>query len=312
MQNTFPLFKYLNNRNINKSVEKIIGIDVGGTNIASREYDSTEEKLHPASDIQKISTDLQYLTEAVVHCTKESRDGTSIAGISWSGDIDQESGLVYKGVDKADAKGYDVITPIKKGTEIQKVDILNDADAQVLAAVAVHTKEIRNAVALTIGTGFGIGILNEGNILWSSQFGHTSLGLLENPRATVEDVISGPGLTKMLNQKNFEGTLPKMLNKHSQNESFQNVINQWKTYFAQVIADIQLAYGRNLTFVSGGTGRALITQYPTFLEEINTKAQEILKTRKHLRLAKNLNTVEISCEDAGPRGAAIYALKNGK
>ena len=310
MMQEIQLLKPLKPNTINQ--QNYIGIDIGGTKIAGQKYTKDAEgKLYPSGDLTRIKTDPANIKEAIQDCVSDTKNAHSIAvGVGWPGDVDQDTGLIYSGVNVnnigATEGGFDIITSIKE-TGIQVVRVLNDADAQVLAAANESPEKIRNAVVLGLGTGLGVGVLANGDILWSSEYGHHSPNLVEDPNGRTESIISGTGLTNILHEQGFDGELPEMIKRHTGEELFDRTIQKWKSHFAAVVADIQLSYRPETTFISGGLGEKLVQEDPNFLNALEQISKEILNKKGFPRIAKNLNLAKIPCNDAGTRGAALYA-----
>ena len=296
------------------SPQQITGVDIGGTKISAVPYDVTDSGLEQSGDEVKILTAPDKITESLKKCILGANNGKTpgAVGIGWPGDVDEETGLIYSGVNvnnigTKDAAGFNLVKPLQD-IGVQDVSVLNDADAQLLAAVDEQREETKNAVVLGLGTGLGAGVLVNGDILWSSELGHitTDIG---DPSTRLENVVSGPGLERMFNEAGIEGRLPGIMNFQGEHENFKETLEKFQRHFATVVSNVAFVYRPEKIFVSGGLGERLIKEDSEFLYNVEETARGILDSKGFQRIASNLNVHKMPCDDAGTRGAALYAQR---
>jgi len=159
-----------------------IGIDLGGTNIATgivtEEGKLIKKKSIPTlrhRNYQEILKDMGELCLTIIKEEGISLNEVASVGVGSPGTPDPENGiLVYAN----NLKFKDV--PIR--TELQKyinvpVYLENDANCAALGeAVAGAAKGYKNSVTVTLGTGVGGGIILDGKIFSGSFYGGGEIG----------------------------------------------------------------------------------------------------------------------------------------
>ncbi len=149
-----------------------IGIDLGGTNIAAgivnEEFkiiakDSVPTEASRSSD--EITADIAALCRKL--CADNSialSDITSI-GIASPGIVNDETGeIIY--TNNLPFKHYPILPILKKELGVKEMHIENDANAAAWGeAIAGAAKGSKSSVMITLGTGVGGGIIDDGKVL---------------------------------------------------------------------------------------------------------------------------------------------------
>ncbi len=162
----------------------ILGIDLGGTNIAIGLCNENLEII----DKDSVPTHAQREAELIVRdmatlCSKLlSRNGLTVkdvlrVGIASPGSIDDVNGIVeYSNNLKMD--NFPIVEVFKKYLPVEKVYVANDANAAALAEdLAGAAKGSRVSLMLTLGTGVGGGVIFNHKIFTGSvNSGGTELG----------------------------------------------------------------------------------------------------------------------------------------
>lgn len=124
-------------------------------------------------------------------------------GLICGGPLDERSGLVLSPPHLPDWDGVDVITPFARHFEVP-VRLMNDANAGVLAEwVWGSAKGKKTAVFITMGTGFGAGLIVDGHLVsgasgLAGEIGHWRIAS-QGPqgygkRGSFEGFCSGAGI----------------------------------------------------------------------------------------------------------------------
>lgn len=156
-------------------MDKIIGIDVGGTFIKGgvigedgHTMYATKVKTPPTRTVEAVCEAIARLVETL---RREVQTDARKIGVACPGAIDGERGIV---LDSSNLKWANV--PLKSILEEKtgaQVRICNDADAALLAELENGAaKGVRNVVMLTLGTGIGSGVFKDGKLLERIELGH--------------------------------------------------------------------------------------------------------------------------------------------
>lgn len=160
----------------------VLGIDLGGTNIKAGVVDEDFHIIGRAKAKTGIPRPAEEIMDAMDQCARQAAQD---AGVSWEkisrvgigvpGTIDEKAGMVE----------YANNLPFRNvpmGEYLQKklqkpIDITNDANAAALGEVlAGAAKGALNAVAVTLGTGVGGGIVLGGRLYTGLHYGGGELG----------------------------------------------------------------------------------------------------------------------------------------
>lgn len=162
---------------------EVLGIDIGGSGIKGAVIDTasgtmlTERHRLPTPDDAGRKALLGALEELRDHFNWQGPVGCGFPGVVREGVIltaaNLEDGLI--GWPLADA-----LQVLFKGA----ASVLNDADAAGLAEVGLGDESLRKGVVmvLTVGTGVGSALFNEGQLVPNTELGHLTLGAMRKPR----------------------------------------------------------------------------------------------------------------------------------
>ncbi|MCL1831311.1 MAG: ROK family protein [Oscillospiraceae bacterium] len=164
-------------------MKKYIGVDIGGTNIACGIVDESGAILHKKSI--KTNSDSGYETvtantAALIQSTL-AHTGTNAAeivqiGVGVPGCCNKDTGKVELCVNLG-WRNVPLVQDLQTLTGISPVVIENDANAAAYGEfVAGAAKGANSAVAITLGTGVGSGIIIDGKILRGENFAGGELG----------------------------------------------------------------------------------------------------------------------------------------
>ncbi len=159
-----------------------VGIDLGGTNIAAGVVDGDCKIIAKASIPTKCPRPAEEIMDDMINVTQMVLDkaGLKMSDLSWigvgaPGTINRDTGVVeYSNNIRFDNVPMREYIGKKTGC---KVYMANDADAAAYGEfVAGAAKGCNNAVAVTLGTGVGGGIVIDGKLYSGSNFAGAELG----------------------------------------------------------------------------------------------------------------------------------------
>lgn len=160
-----------------------IGIDLGGTNIAvgvvNEECRIVKKGSVPTRadrEADEIIRDMADLTLSLIADCDLTPADIAWAGISTPGTANRDTGVVVY-ANNLPFMNYPIAAKLSGMTGIAKVLIENDANAAAKAeAVAGAARGAKRSVMITLGTGVGGGIVNDGQIYSGFNFAGAELG----------------------------------------------------------------------------------------------------------------------------------------
>ena len=197
----------------------ILGIDLGGTNIAIGLCNENLEILDKDSvptlaerDGEEIVRDMAALCKTLVARNGLTEKDIARVGIATPGSIDDVNGIVEYS-NNIKMENFPIVEIFKKYFPIENVYVANDANAAALAEdLAGAAKGARVSLMLTLGTGVGGGVIMDHKIYaGSANSGGTELGHTVicaggrqcscGRRGCLEAYASATALTKMTQEK---------------------------------------------------------------------------------------------------------------
>lgn len=160
-----------------------IGIDLGGTNIVAGVVNDSYKIIAKASCKTSIPRPESDICDSMVQVAKKAvekahltMNDIDIIGIGVPGAIDPVSGVVEYSANLL-FHNWEIVKMMEERLEGKKVMIENDANAAAFGEfLAGSAKGTKNAVAITLGTGVGGGIIINGKIYTGSNFAGAELG----------------------------------------------------------------------------------------------------------------------------------------
>lgn len=159
-----------------------LGIDLGGTNIVAGVVDEEYNIVAKAScktDVPRPEKEIcDSMAEVALEAIKNANitiDDVESIGIGVPGAVNPETGIIEYSANLF-FHNWSVVEMMEERLNT-KVKIENDANAAALGEyLAGSAKGARNAVAITLGTGVGGGIIIDGKIYSGSNFAGAELG----------------------------------------------------------------------------------------------------------------------------------------
>ncbi|MCK5730164.1 MAG: ROK family protein [Draconibacterium sp.] len=157
--------------NKNKIPKEVIGIDLGGTGIKAGRINS-EIIVAEVKNKTPKTTKAEVVTESIVDAIKQIiKPTTEAIGIGIPSVVDTEKGIVY---DVMNIPSWKEV-PIKNILEAEfKIPVYVNNDANCFAIgekIYGEGKDYQNFVGVTLGTGLGSGIIQNGRLLNDSNCG---------------------------------------------------------------------------------------------------------------------------------------------
>lgn len=160
-----------------------VGIDLGGTNIVAGVVNEEYEIIAKASCKTSVPRPEDEICNSMVEVTKKavekanlSLDDIELIGIGVPGAINPKTGVVEYSANLF-FHNWEIVKMMSSKLDGKKVLIENDANAAAYGEyLAGSAKGAKNAVAITLGTGVGGGIIINGKIYTGSNFAGAELG----------------------------------------------------------------------------------------------------------------------------------------
>lgn len=159
-----------------------LGIDLGGTNIVAGVVDKKYKIVAKAScktavprPESEICDSMAEVAKKAVEKAKLTMDDIESVGIGVPGAVNPKTGVIEYSANLF-FHNWEVVEMMEERLG-KKVHIENDANAAALGEyLAGSAKGAKNAVAITLGTGVGGGIIVDGKIYSGSNFAGAELG----------------------------------------------------------------------------------------------------------------------------------------
>lgn len=175
---------------------RAFGIDIGGSGIKGGEVDLTRGEL--IGERQRLDTPQPSTPEAVMAAVGQlvaEFDPPELCGITFPGVVQHGTVLTAANVDLSwvGVSLEEAASAVLPG----KVKALNDADAAGLAEVRFGAGRDRPGltIMLTLGTGIGSAIFNDGVLVPNSEFGHFELNGKDAEKWAAPSVRERKGLS---------------------------------------------------------------------------------------------------------------------
>lgn len=311
-----------------------VGIDLGGTNIVAGVVDEKYNLVSKAScktnaprPEADICDDMASVTRKAVEQANLTMDDIVWVGIGAPGTVNSKTGIV----EFLPNLGYHNWNVAQMMTERlnKKVMVENDANAAAYGEyLAGAAKNAKNAVAITLGTGVGGGIIIDGKIYSGSNYAGAELGhmVIEyngrkcgcGRKGCWEAYASATGLIQMTREaieeendsescmyKMIEGDLNKVSGLTAFNamragdKSGAKVVDKYISYLACGLVNVINIFQPDVLCIGGGISR-----------EGDTLIKPIMKIVEAERMTKHNDKQTVVCpatlgNDAGIIGAAF-------
>ncbi len=262
-------------------LRSLIGIDLGGTKIASARFDAqTLETQESTLDITRADLTFDFVREQILQCIGALRDaGTVAVGIGVPGPVERVSRRIVRLPNIPGAEGFDLAEFVQQRTGLPTI-IENDANCFTFAEATLGIGRGEPVVAgIVMGTGVGGGIVIDGKIFhgargFAGEIGHMLLVPGRPPydtkdkpacpadrRGEVEQFLSGTAMRRRCEQaKTPQDFLSGEVCAFMRPEIFQEV--------AWLITNLTHAIDPSMIIFGGSAGRALKPHLPAVQQQL--------------------------------------------
>jgi len=236
--------------------KRLLGIDIGGTNIKYGLYDDAGRSLDEGGMLDTVRDDLEILLEKIYGIV-EKYDMLDGLGISVPGGVDKESGIVFEGgairsLDRVDLRGI-----LAKRYDFP-VAIENDANCATLAEKWLgNGKNSETFVCMTIGTGVGGGMiiggkLHVGHRDFAGEFGYMRVHASDKNKLSLHEA-STEMLLNSVKDVGFSLTGKEFFEKLDSGEKIiEEIYADWIDRLAEGIFNIAVVIDPEKILIGGG------------------------------------------------------------
>lgn len=301
-------------------MEYVVGVDIGGTKIASIVTDSVGNIVH-RYELPSIKENPEEMFQQVVRCIHKlilsadiSMQEVTSMGVGVPGKVDREKGLaVFQ--NNLSWRNFPIVERLKElFPSIKNITIDNDVYMAAYAEwKAAKLPENATFVYVTVSTGISCSIIHNGDFLRGNGFAG-ELGLLPMPGigqgqtgTTLESIASGPGILRIARDIYNDpdmGIETLFLKYQSNEEKAVKVINQMLESLAGGLYTIACLINPHQIVCGGG----VINHQPYLIDLLNKLVDNYMILEQGR--ANNLIQVSKLGEDAGVVGASRSAFEN--
>ena len=312
-----------------------VGIDLGGTNIAAAVVDEYGIIYGRAKRKTNASREYNEIFDDMAECAKDAAEESGLnfekdiesVGIGCPGAINTDTGIV----EFSNNLGlYDVpIVEYMKKALSKEIYVENDANAAAWGEfLAGCGKETNNMVMITLGTGVGSGIVENGRLIRGAygkgaEIGHMVMQFNGEKctcgrRGCFEVYASATALinqTKKAMKENPDSDMWKICNKklsrvdgqtafRSKDAAGKNVVKTYLNYLSEGVVNIVNIFQPDIVCIGGGVSHEG--------EKILTPIRRMIKNKSFARFGKEQSKVCLATlgNDAGIIGAALLWKNN--
>ena len=250
-----------------------LGIDIGGTNLSFGLVENGKVKegfsVPSFAPGATLGETLEYLASQIRNLIVPS---VKKIGIGVPSVVDVRRGVVY---DTQNIPSWTVV-PLKEYLEAEfdvRVAVNNDANCYALGVYGTYPADAKpeTLVAMTLGTGLGIGIVNEGKIFSGANCGAGELGCLPYRDSIIEDYTSkkyftNAGWNSYQAFKAAEAGDPAAL----------ALLEEFGRHMGAALCMVMYAYDPDRVALAGG----IANNYPFFRQAMETYVRENFPYRK--------------------------------
>jgi glucokinase len=278
--------------------QKILGIDIGGTKIhlgIVQQGEILEEV--------KFSTSAQAPWEQVLNQIIrgiEQLNGKEVEGIGIGipGLVDEEQGIVYNVQNIPSWKKV----PLKRNLEEffnKPVFLTNDANSFILGEkVFGKAKPYKNAVGLTLGTGFGSGIIAGGRLYSGTLSSAGELGSIPYLDQTLEDYCSGKFFLKQYGLSGEE----VYQQAEEGDEKALEILERFGHHIGEAIKIVLFAFAPEAIFLGGSVSSCYKFFKVRMEESIGSFPFQVVREKLVIELSEMKNIAVLGA-------AALYQMK---
>lgn len=249
---------------------KVLGIDLGGTNVRVGLVEDKTLKKVVSSPISKNSEEGVVLNEIFLLIDQMAHKDTSGIGIGVPSVVDTEKGIVY---DVQNIPSWKEVH-LKEILEARySVPVYVNNDANCFAAGEKYfgkMKDFRNGVGIIVGTGLGAGIFIDGRLYSGTNCGAGEFGMIPYKESIYEAYCSGQFF---MNQFGITGE--EAYNKAlGGDKDALNMFRLLGTHLGQAVKVVLYTYDPEVIILGGSVSRAFNLFKESMWQEVKTFAYQ--------------------------------------
>lgn len=249
---------------------KLLGIDLGGTNVRVGLVDDNSLKKVAASPIGKHSEESAVLNDIFQLIDQLIDEGVSGIGVGVPSVVDTEKGIVYD------------VQNIPSWKEVHLKEILEkkygvaayiNNDANCFAAGEKYfgkMKNCRNGVGIIIGTGLGAGIFTDGRLYSGTNCGAGEFGMIPYKESIYEAYCSGQFFKNEFNITGEEAYKRAAMG----DKDALNMFSLLGGHLGQAIKVVLYTYDPEIIILGGSVSRAFSLFKESMWQEVSTFAYQ--------------------------------------
>lgn len=249
---------------------KLLGIDLGGTNVRVGLVDDNSLKTVAASPIGKHSEESAVLNDIFLLIDQLIDEGVSGIGVGVPSVVDTEKGIVYD------------VQNIPSWKEVHLKEILEkkygvaayiNNDANCFAAGEKYfgkMKNCRNGVGIIMGTGLGAGIFTDGRLYSGTNCGAGEFGMIPYKDSIYEAYCSGQFFKNEFNVAGEEAYKRAIMG----DKDALNMFSLLGGHLGQAIKVVLYTYDPEIIILGGSVSRAFSLFKESMWKEVSTFAYQ--------------------------------------
>jgi len=234
-------------------LEKIIGVDLGGTNVRTGRVFNGEIEDIFSRKISSEAFEQIVLDEVIESIHKVFDNSISAIGVGVPSVVDPEKGIVYDVQNIPSWKRVELAKILEKEFKVP-IKINNDANCFVLGEKYFGKgKNSQNIVGLILGTGFGAGLVLNNNLYMGTNTGAGEFGMIPFKDHDLEYYCSGQ---YFVNEYSLSGEEVYQLAKQK-SEMGTKIFNQYGKNVGEALQIIMLAVDPEKIILGGSVSKSL-------------------------------------------------------
>ncbi|MGM0650192.1 MAG: ROK family protein [Bacteroidota bacterium] len=276
----------------------ILSLDAGGTNFvfsAVKDGKILGDSIRKPSHANNLDRSLQTIVEGFETLADQQPEPVAALSFAFPGPSDYENGIIGNLGNLPAYRGGVALGPLLEEKFRIPVFINNDADLfafgealngslpnlnQRLKAEG-SLKTYKNLVGLTLGTGFGLGVVNDGHLLRGDNSMPSEIWLMRNPEypeANIEESVSIRGIQRSYRKLSgdAETLTPKDIYElavHGNGKKQQAALETYRIFgynLGDAIATLISLYDSNVV-IGGGIAKAWDLFMPALMKQLNSE-----------------------------------------
>lgn len=269
----------------------VIALDVGGTKILGGVVENSKVS-HKIKLKTKVRASKDKLNEQIVELIEKlMTDKVRRIGVAVPGIVDNHTGKILNAPNIKNWQNVRLGEIIGKQFGLP-VSLINDANAFSWGELHYgQGRSLKNLVGITLGTGFGSGIVIAGKLYLGAHFGAGEFGNMTFREGVLEDYVSGKFFRKYYKSEAKELYILAGQGKKQASKAFREFAGN----LAIALSIISRAVDPQMIVIGGSVAKAKKYFYPQMKKELNKlfKAKGVQSPR--IKFSQSEETVLLGC-----------------